>query len=147
MVGNKVHLQYRHVSTIHYLDISDLISDPDQIMYMSLLILCTTCYGAPLSATSKESDSWQLEDISTRFFKRLLRARSRVGPYSVNLKARGRLWVTADAERTDHATHDSVADSDSSQLLAKSRSTTSGIEEVEQTAPLRDGPAAWAWDS
>ena len=39
-----------------------------------------------------------------------------------------------------------VAESDSSQLLAKSSSTTGGIQEVEQTAPLRDGPAAWAWD-
>ena len=39
-----------------------------------------------------------------------------------------------------------VAESDSSQLLAKSRSITSGIQKVEQTAPLRDGPAAWAWD-
>ena len=27
---------------------------------------------------------------------------------------------------------------------AKSSSTTGGIQKVEQTAPLRDGPAAWA---
>ena len=39
-----------------------------------------------------------------------------------------------------------VAESDSSQLLAKSTSTAGGIQKVEQTAPLRDGPAAWAWD-
>ena len=39
-----------------------------------------------------------------------------------------------------------VAESDSSQLLAKSSSTTGGIQEVEQTAPLQDGPAAWTWD-
>ena len=32
------------------------------------------------------------------------------------------------------------------QLLAKSSSTTGGIQKVEQTAPLRDGPATWAWD-
>ena len=32
------------------------------------------------------------------------------------------------------------------QLLAKSSSTTGGIKKVEQTAPLRDGPAGWAWD-
>ena len=39
-----------------------------------------------------------------------------------------------------------VAESGSSQLLAKSSSTTGGIQKVEQTAPLRDGPALWAWD-
>ena len=54
-----------------FFDISDLISDSDQLMYMSLLILCTTRHGAPLLAISKESDSWQLEDISTRFFQTL----------------------------------------------------------------------------
>ena len=32
------------------------------------------------------------------------------------------------------------------ELLAYSSSTTGGIQKVEQTAPLRDGPAAWAWD-
>ena len=31
-------------------------------------------------------------------------------------------------------------------LAAKSSSTIGGIQKVEQTAPLRDGPAAWAWD-
>ena len=39
-----------------------------------------------------------------------------------------------------------VAESDSSQLLAKTSSTTGGIQKVEQTAPLQDGPAAWASD-
>ena len=32
------------------------------------------------------------------------------------------------------------------QLLATSSSTTGGIQKVEQTAPLRGGPSAWAWD-
>ena len=31
------------------------------------------------------------------------------------------------------------------QLLANSSSTAGGIQKAEQTAPLRDGPAAWAW--
>ena len=39
-----------------------------------------------------------------------------------------------------------VTESGGSQLLAKSSGTTGGIQKVEQMAPLRDGPAAWAWD-